>query len=131
MVSDKISLLTTDNDFIEFVHNWVKLCAAGEINHAFSLLDEPLDKSRHTWTPDDINEITYDHFGDEKYSVITNPDTVEGNIRTDIYKYNDGSGWVVEYDLPLNGVVSDFTLIFEFIEHNGKLRVVLDDCHVM
>ena len=128
---NKPGLDATDNDLIGFVHDWVKLCAAGKIDEAFSLLDEPLDKSRHTWTPDDIKEVTFDHFDDEKYSVITDPDEVEGNIRKDTYAYNDGSGWGVEYDLPLNGVVSDFTLMFDFIKHNGELKIILDDCHVM
>ena len=63
--------------------------------------------------------------------MITDPDEVEGNIRKDTYAYNDGSGWGVEYDLPLNGVVSDFTLMFDFIKHNGELKIILDDCHVM
>lgn len=120
-----------ESDLVEFVHGWVKLCAEGKIDQAFSLLDEPVDQFRHTWTPGDIKEITYDHFDDEKYPTITNPDEVDGNIRKDVFEYNDGSGWGVEYDLPLNGVVSDFTLMFDFIKSGGVLKVILDDCHVM
>jgi hypothetical protein len=120
-----------ESDLVEFVHGWVKLCGEGKIDQAFSLLDEPVDQSRHTWTPEDIKEITYDHFDDEKYPTITNPDEVDGHIRKDVFEYNDGSGWGVEYDLPLNGVVSDFTLMFDFIKSGGVLKVILDDCHVM
>ncbi|EKN4616609.1 TPA: hypothetical protein NKW28_004473, partial [Vibrio parahaemolyticus] len=52
-------------------------------------------------------------------------------LRNNIFEYDNGSGWGVEYDLPLNGVVSDFTLLFDFLKHGEDLRVILDDCHVM
>ncbi len=128
---NKPNINSSNEELINFVHEWVKMCAAGETKEAFALIDPPLDKSRHTWTPDDLREITYDHFDDEKYPVVTDPDNVEGKIRKDIYTYNDGSGWGVEYDLPLNGVVSDFTLLFDFLKSGNELKIIMDDCHVM
>lgn len=122
---------STKDDLLEFVHQWVKMCADGKIAEAFSLLDSPLDESRYHWKPEDIKEITFDHFDDGKYPIISDPDKVGGNIRKDVFSYNDGSGWGVEYDLPMNGVVSDFTLMFDFKKHEGGLKVILDDCHVM
>ncbi|HIF9520580.1 hypothetical protein NGM67_12015 [Photobacterium damselae] len=65
-----------------------------------------------------------------EHPIVTDPDTVEGNIRKDIWEYNDGSGWGVEYDLPLNEDVSDFTLLFDFIKPRNQLKVILDGCHV-
>ncbi len=127
----KPTLDATEQELLDFVHQWVKMCAAGNIEAAFALLDVPVDESRHTWTPADIREITFDHFDDEQYPSITDPDTVKGNLRSDVFAYNDGSGWGIEYDLPLNGVVSDFTLMFDLIKHDGDLLVILDDCHVM
>ncbi|TOI27473.1 DUF7668 domain-containing protein [Vibrio parahaemolyticus] len=70
-------------------------------------------------------------FGDNQLPVITSPLTVTGVLRSDIFEYDNGSGWGVEYDLPLNGVVSDFTLLFDFLKHGEDLKVILDDCHVM
>ena len=127
----KPGINATGIDLIEFVHEWVKLCSDGKISEAFSLLDEPVDGSRHSWTPEDIRQVTFDHFGDEEYPTITDPDKADGNIRKYFYEYNDGSGWGVTYDLPLNGVVSDFTLMFDFIKCKGILKAILDDCHVM
>lgn len=127
----KPSIDSKEIDLLEFVHQWVKMCANGKIVEAFSLLDSPIDESRYLWKPEDIKEITYDHFDDGKYPTITDPDEVDGNIRKDVFAYNDGSGWGVEYDLPMNGVVSDFTLMFDFIKCSDELKVILDDCHVM
>mgnify|MGYP000235484216 CR=1 FL=1 len=124
---NKPGINATESDLVRFVHEWVKLCSAGKITDAFSLLDGPVDESRHTWTPDDIKEVTYNHFDDEKYPIITDPDEAEGNIRKDSFEYNDGSGWGVAYDLPLNGVVSDFTLMFDFINERDHCEVFRPD----
>ena len=128
---NKPNLKSNEQDLLIFVHEWINLCAAGKIKEAFSILDKPIDESRYFWTPEDIKEITFDHFDDGKQPMITSPDTVEGKIRKDVFKYDNGSGWGVEYDLPMNGVVSDFTLMFDFIKSNDQLLVILDDCHVM
>lgn len=128
---EKPKLESGKDALICFVNSWVSLCAEGKILEAFSILDKPIDASRHNWTPEDIQEITFGHFDDGKQPRITSPDGVDGIIRKDVFEYNDGSGWGVEYDLPMNGVVSDFTLLFNFIKSNGELLVILDDCHVM
>lgn len=119
------------DELIEFVHAWVKLCAQGRINEAFLMLDPPIDPKRYHWQAGDLAKVTFDHFDDNQQPVITDPDSVSGNIRKDVYEYNDGSGWGVEYNLPLNNVVSDFTLMFDFKKVGNELKVILDDCHVM
>ena len=122
---------SSNSELVDFVHEWIKLCASGKTKEAFELLDSPVDKTRHTWTPEDFHEVTFDHLDDGKYPVITDPDRVEGKIRKDVFTYDDGSGWGVEFDLPLNGVVSDFTLLFDFIKASEELKIILDDCHAM
>ena len=126
----KPTLESKEQGLINFVHEWVKLCANGMIEDAFSILDKPINLARH-WSAEDIKEITFDHFDDGKQPVISSPDNVEGTIRKNVFAYDDGSGWGVEYDLPMNGVVSDFTLMFDFIKDGDRLLVILDDCHVM
>lgn len=128
---EKPSLVSNENDLVKFAHNRVNLSASGSIKEAFSILDQSTDSTRHNWTPEDIKEVTFDHFDDGKQPKITSPDNVEGTIKKDVFKYDDGSGWGVEYDLPMNGVVSDFTLMFSLIKTENKLLVILDDCHVM
>lgn len=129
----KPTVTATQAELLQFVHDWVGMCAEGKINEAFTLLDAPLDSSRYHWSAEDITEITFDHFDDGLQPVITHPDTVGGDIplRADSGSFNDGSGYWVEFDLPMNGVVSDFTLMFEFLFSNETLKVILDDCHVM
>ncbi|MCG7564205.1 hypothetical protein [Pseudoalteromonas sp. McH1-42] len=127
----KPSITASEEEIFQFVHEWIKLCALGMHKEAFSILDSPLKPDSHEWGPEDIREITFDHFDDEKYPVITDPDKFISTIKKYIYKYDDDSGWAVEYDLPLNGVMSDFTLMFDFIKDGEYYKVILDDCHVM
>ena len=127
----KLDINSTNEEFVQFVHEWVKLCASGKTIEAFELLDDPIDKFRHTWTVKDFEEVRFNHFDNGNSPVVTDPETVKGTIRKDVFEYDDDSGWGVQYDLPLNGVVSDFTLMFDFIKVDGKLKIILDDCHVM
>ncbi|MCG0031149.1 hypothetical protein KUA17_23215, partial [Vibrio parahaemolyticus] len=127
----KPTIESSQEDLIAFVRDWIDLCASGEAEYAFSFLDEPLDNSRSKWSLEDFEMVRFDHFGDNQLPVITSPLTVTGVLRNDIFEYDNGSGWGVEYDLPLNGVVSDFTLLFDFLKHGEDLKVILDDCHVM
>ena len=127
----KPNIYSNENDLVNFVSGWIKLCAEGRIEEAFSILDQPIEASSNEWSPEDIEEITFNHFNDGKQPIITSPDCAEGTIRKDVFAYDDGSGWGVQYDLPMNGVVSDFTLMFNFIKKNNQLLVILDDCHVM
>lgn len=116
---------------IRFVHQWVQLCATGKLTEAFSLLDTPTDPTHYHWTVQGLEEVAFNHFDDGEQPSITDPDHATGVIRKDVFQYNDGSGWCVAYDLPMNGVVSDFTLMFDFIKSEEKLMIILNDCHVM
>jgi len=127
----KPTINSPQSELIKFVHDWVKLCSLGNVIEAFEILDSPIDPSNHTWTAEDLREISFDHFDDGKQPEITDPDTVDGTIYSDVFEYNDFSGWGVEYNLPMNGVVSDFTLMFDFIKSEDVLKIILTDCHIM
>ena len=45
--------------------------------------------------------------------------------------FDDGSGYSVEHDVPLNGEWSDLTAQFEFVRFPKGYAVVLHDLHVM
>lgn len=126
----KPEIHASKKELLQFVHHWVKLCATGDIDSAFDLLDPPVNTKQHVWTQDDFHEVTFDHFSDGQYPSVTDPDKAEGTIRTDVFEYDDRSGWGVAYDLSLNNVVSDFTLMFDFIKIDDQLKVLLTDCHV-
>lgn len=128
---ERPTLASDENDFVRFVHQWIQLCATGKISEAFALLDTPADPTHDYWTAEDLHEITFDHFDDGKQPNITDPDHAKGVIRKDVFQYSDGSGWGVAYDLPMNGVVSDFTVLFDFIKSEDELQIILKDCHVM
>lgn len=127
----KPTINSSEKDFIEFVDNWIELCASDKTELAFSLLDKSKNKKSHRMTVEDFEFVRFNHFDDDKLPTVTSSKTVKGNLRKDIVKYDDNSGWNLEYDLPLNGIVSDFTLMFDFIIDGKKLLVILEDCHVM
>lgn len=51
--------------------------------------------------------------------------------RIDIVKYNDGSGYYMDYDLTTDGELNDLTLQVEFIKHGVDYSVSLEDLHTM
>jgi hypothetical protein len=54
-----------------------------------------------------------------------------GETRADVLKFNDGPGFSVEHDVPLNGEWSDLTAQFEFVGEMPEFEVILHDIHVL
>ena len=48
-----------------------------------------------------------------------------------IGKYNDGSGYYMDYDLTTDGELNDLTLHVEFLKHGVDYSVSLEDLHTM
>jgi hypothetical protein len=48
------------------------------------------------------------------------------------YEYEDGSGWAVDYDIPLDGERGDLTAEFSFKKlGDDKYAIFLHDLHVL
>jgi len=80
------------------------------------------------WGYDQVVEVFQDYLG----SNIT-PTVYRVNIsecHPNFYKRDDG-GYNLEFDIPLNGEISELTAEFEFNRKNSKFEVVLHDIHVM
>ena len=63
--------------------------------------------------------------------LFTKVKETKGKYRTDVIKFDDGSGYSVEHDVPLNGEWSDLTAQFEFIEKGSEFEVILHDIHIL
>lgn len=53
------------------------------------------------------------------------------NQRIDIFTFNDGRGYCMDYDLTTNGEINDLTLQVEFLKEDDGYIVVLDDLHTL
>jgi hypothetical protein len=74
--------------------------------------------------------LTFDHFDDGRQPEISDPGALD-NLRVDAYRYNDGRGFGVDHDLPLDGKRSDFTVQLVFKKKGGEYLVYLEDIHVL
>lgn len=121
------TLDSSDQEIIDFVTSWIEHLIANGYDSAIALLDDPIDENRLKWTRDQWDE-QLECYGD---SPAVTPPTQVPELRTDVYRYNDGGGFAVDYDLPVNGERSDHTLQFDFRSTGDKMRVALDDLHVL
>jgi hypothetical protein len=121
------SIDATEDEILQFTRRWVALAAEEGFEAAVAELDR---NEKVHWSQALFEELTFDHFDDGSQPIITDPDLVKG-LRVDAYKYNDGSGFAVDHDLPLDGKCSDFTAQFDFRKSGGGYRIVLDDIHVL
>jgi hypothetical protein len=117
-----------EDEIIRFARAWMELAASKGFDAALA----ELDTNPHVpWSVELFNQLMFNHFDDERQPEITWPDPAL-NLRVDAYEYTDGRGFGVDYDLPLDGKRSDFTVQFEFLRRDdGKYIVYLDDIHVL
>ena len=124
---------------LDFARRWMKMLADNRLDEACALLDEP-NYYGIVWTPDLIMETVHETFSPDTLFYNYHP---EGPIFTDPYEleaqpnreepieFDDGSGYHLDYDIPLNGEWSDLTAQFEFLKRPNGYAVVLHDLHVM
>jgi hypothetical protein len=134
--------LTLDSAGVEaFAFSWSELMAVGEMQAACDLLDEPRGDGRR-WTPELLREsIEIDHFGPGTVFSKMHPDGViysdphavqsKSPHRNVVGRLDDGEGYWLDWDLPLNGEWSDLTAQFLFTRSDEGFRVCLYDLHVM
>jgi hypothetical protein len=125
--------------FISFVRSWLTLLSQGRWKEACELIDEP-NCYGISWTPERIRHlIEQDIYGAEsrfarehpKGIIYANPGDLEEPRETELIKFSDGSGYAIDYDLPLNGEWSDIAVQFHFLKREHGFAVILHDIHVL
>jgi hypothetical protein len=129
-----------EQTLLAWVRAWLDLLAAGRLDDACALLDEPNSYGRR-WTPADLVDIV-----DRAYPagtrwraehpqgpLFTPVATARGRDRASVGIFDGGGGYWVEHDVPLNGEFSDLTARFEFRRRGGNedLAAILHDMHVL
>ena len=63
---------------------------------------------------------------------VDNPIKIKNkHQKVEIHRYNDGSGYWMDYDLTTNGEINDLTIQFEFMKQKEGYYVILDDLHTL
>lgn len=132
-----MKIFTTDSIYeeaISFVREWVNLLSESKFQEAFLLLDiNPGDRTHCIKNYEELRDIFLEYYSGVEEIVFTNIFSMDcTKERVDMYKYNDNTGFEVEYDLPINGEWSDFTAQFLFKKYNeNEFFVYLKDVHIL
>ncbi|GAB3532972.1 hypothetical protein GCM10027443_17550 [Pontibacter brevis] len=118
----------------KFIKDWTRLLSEGKFQEAIDLLDHSVnEKSDLVWTKETLKEAFLDYGEIGRMPIINDPYLMgsEGDI-IDFYKYDDGSGWAVDYDIPLDGERGDLTAQFSFKKASGEMySIFLQDLHAL
>lgn len=123
---------------VHWIREWLDLLAAGQLAEACDRLDGP-GPDGVDWTPAMLIALVDDTYrpgtpfraAHPEGPVFTPVATVRGRLRPEVIAFDDGSGYWVDHDMPLNGEVSDLTAQFAFYRRGDFFAVVLHDLHVM
>ena len=133
----------TDRDLLEvftaFVRLWLRSLAQSDWTGACAMLDEANTHGLR-WTPSALQDLIAGTFGPgtrfaaqhpEGPRVCSPEDVATPHPPLELIAYNDGSGYTLDHDFPLNGTWSDLTARFEFLRKPDGFAVVLHDLHVL
>jgi hypothetical protein len=117
-----------------FIRCWIKLLSENRFDEASKVLDEPEDNGRNIlWTAENLREVFLDYCWHERMPDINDPFQMDLNSEViEFYQYDDGSGYAVDYDIPLDGEWGDLTAKFSFKKMTKSLYItILYDMRVM
>jgi hypothetical protein len=112
-----------------YVALWFDLLSQHQWPEALAMLDLPSSYGV-VWSEVVVRGALSEYSRGEAYSV-TSPAAIatKPNISTGVF--NDGSGFWLDCEFPLNGEWTDLTAQFEFKVHGNQYLVVLQDIHVL
>lgn len=125
-------LIVTDNRELEarnYVMQWFELLSLQQWHQAAAMLDEP-NCYGVTWAEAEIKKALFDFVRGKVYS-ITSPASIAAPARISIGEFQDGGGFWLDCDVPVNGKWSDLTAQFEFNAKGNEYLVSLHDLHVL
>jgi hypothetical protein len=114
-----------------FIRNWVELLSNNEFEKACQQLDAT-ESDYDPWNVTNLKEAFLDYGAVGRMPVINSPYQMDLTTeKIEFYDYDDGSGWTVDYDIPLDGEWGDLTAQFSFKKAGDSFVVKLNDIHVM
>jgi hypothetical protein len=116
-----------------FIRDWIELLSNNEFQKACHLLDAPESTNNEiSWSVSNLKEAFLDYDSVGRMPIINNPYQLDlTKEKIDFYKYDDDSGWAVDYDIPLDGEWGDLTAQFSIKKVGDAYSIMLEDIHVL
>ncbi|MCR6476949.1 hypothetical protein NU688_12380 [Variovorax sp. ZS18.2.2] len=114
---------------IRYVESWVEKLAAGDWDGAMSLVEAP-NHYGIRWSSADLRQ-TLVEYGHGREPKVIAPQCLNQGLRVSVIAFDDGTGYAVDYALPLDGLLSDLTAQFEFYLSGSEYVATLHDVHVL
>lgn len=113
--------------FIDFVEKALGILAKEKYRDFLAVFDS----SRILTEQDLISALRY--LDDTRPVLkIDDPALVKSqNQEIELFAFNDGSGYAMDYDLTTDGEINDLTLQVEFLKKGDGYMVSLDDMHTL
>ena len=112
------------------VERWVTSMARSDWQAAASFIEMP-NHYGVRWTETDVRRALAEYRPGQPEPSFTAPGQMIGAGRTSVVAFRDGTGYSVDYALPLDGTWSDLTAQFEFQRIGGEFFATLHDLHVL
>jgi hypothetical protein len=127
-----------ESALVAFVRAWFDLVGSGRLGEACAALDQPTSYGE-SWTPARLALALTEAFPPDSRLSREYPEGIRftpasgaiGEPHVTFGSFDDGKGYWVDHDVPLNGVFSDLTAQFEFHGEGGRVGVALQDLHVL
>ena len=124
----KINNIDIEQDLRRYCQKWLDLLAKGDFDNASTLIDSP-NCYGVNWDKNQIIEVLYDYFGEDTEFEVNSWDIRE--CEPNYLKRYDG-GLLYDFNLPINGELSDLTVQFEFnLKKRTVFEVSIHDIHVL
>ena len=113
--------------FIDFIEKALGILAKEKYSDFLAIFDS----SRILTEQDLISALRY--LDDTRPVLkIDDPALVKSqNQEIELFAFNDGSGYAMDYDLTTDGEINDLTLQVEFLKKGDGYMVSLDDLHTL
>ena len=112
----------------EYCQEWLAFLATGNYERAGKLVDS---KNCYglSWGKQEISDVIFDYFHEQIDFEINNFNITE--CEPNYLERNDG-GFLYDFNIPINGELTDLTVQFEFNpKAQGQFEVVIHDIHVL
>jgi len=111
-----------------YCQKWLALIAAGDFSSASKLIDVP-NCYGLSWGKNEITEVLNGYYGELIKFEIENNDIAI--CEPNYIEKSDGS-LLYDFNLPINGEITDLTIQFEFnLIKNAQFEVAIHDIHVL